>query len=119
MGTSVKKIYSMNEDLQKYPVFMVYNKEIIPADYIKDTSQYNHYAYEMNHFIRKSVRKNSYDFYVRVEHLQKMILMPKQMNQDLEVMGEEAFFKKWGMHKYDLVFSRLKWREGYYDKQEV
>lgn len=106
---------SMNDDLAQYPVFLVYNKEIMPADYIKTTNDYNHYVYEANHFVRQSVRKNSLDFYKRVEHLQKMIIMPKEMNKDLETMGADGFFKKWGMNKDDLVFSRLKWREGYYD----
>lgn len=109
------KAITMNEDLRKYPKFMVYNKALIPADWINSTESYNHYVYQMNHFIRKSVRKNSPDFYKKVEHLQKMILMPAQMNYDLETMGEKEFYKKWGMNKNDLVFSRLKWREGYYD----
>jgi hypothetical protein len=42
--------------------------------------------------------------------------MPAQMNYDLETMGEEEFYKKWEMNKNDLVFSRLKWREGYYEQ---
>lgn len=32
----------------------------------------------------------------------------------LETMGEETFFKRYGVNKNDLVFSRKKWREGYY-----
>ena len=105
---------TMNDDIEKYPKFMVYNKQIVPARWIKSTKSYNH-AYQLNHFIRKSVRKNSPEFYKRVEHLQKLILMPAQMNYDLETMGEAGFFKKWEVNKNDLVFSRLRWREGYYD----
>ena len=30
-------------------------------------------------------------------------------------MGEDAFYKKWGMDKNNLVFSRKKWREGFYE----
>ena len=40
--------------------------------------------------------------------------MPAQMNYDLETMGEDKFFKVYGVNKNDLVFSRKKWREGYY-----
>ena len=104
----------MNEDIKKYPCFMVYNKNTVSADWITSTESYNHFAYQLNHFIRQSVRKNSKDFYEKVEALQKLILMPSQMNYDLETMSEEGFFKKWNMNKNDLVFSRLKWREGYY-----
>ena len=105
---------SMNDDIQKYPCYMVYNNRVMPANWIKTTEDYNH-AYQLNHFIRKSIRKNSPEFYKRVESMQKLILMPAQMNYDLETMGEAGFFNKWGMNKNDLVFSRLKWREGYYD----
>ena len=107
---------SMNDDIPKYPCFMVYNKQVYNADWITSTESYNHGAYQLNHFIRQSVRKNSPEFYKNVEPLQKLILMPAQMNYDLETMGEAGFFKKWGMNKNDLVFSRLKWREGYYDE---
>lgn len=106
---------SMNDDIVKYPRFIVYKNQFYPANWIKSTEDYNHFVYQLNHFIRKSVRKNSPEFYKRVEHLQKLILMPAQMNYDLETMGEAGFLKKWGMNKNDLVFSRLKWREGYYD----
>lgn len=105
---------TMNDDIQKYPCYMVYNKTLVKADWLKSTEDYNH-NYHLHHFVRKSIRKNSPEFYKRVEHLQKLILMPGQMNIDLEVMGEDSFYKKWGIDKNNLVFSRLKWREGLYE----
>lgn len=109
------KTITMNEDISKYPRYLFYNKKLVKANWITSTDSYNHFVYQLNHFIRKSVRKNSPEFYKNVEPLQKLILMPAQMNYDLETMGEEEFYKKWGVNKNDLVFSRLKWREGYYD----
>ncbi len=106
---------TMNEDIAKYPVFMVHNRELVPAQWIQSTANYNHYVYQLNHFVRKSIRKNSPEFYERVEHLQKLILMPSQMNYDLETMGDDAFYKKWGMDKNRLVFNRKLWRENYYE----
>lgn len=106
---------SMNEDLGKYPVFVILGRKLKPSFGITNTDDYNHLFLQMNHFVRQSVRKNSPDFYKRVEHLQKLILMPSQMNYDLETMGEGTFLKRWGMNKNDLIFSRLKWREGYYE----
>lgn len=111
-----KPIYTMDDDLNKYPVFFYYpvTKEIYPADYLKTTRQWNT-GYQMHHFVRQEVRRNSPDFYARVEHLQKLILMPAQMNYDLEGMGAERFYEKWQQNKDDMVFNRKKWREGYYD----
>lgn len=106
---------TMNEDIKKYPCYLVYNKSILKVDWIESIESYNHYAYQLHHFVRKSIRKNSPEFYKRVEHLQKLLLMPSQMNIDLEELGEDKFFKKWGMDKNNLVFNRKKWREGFYD----
>lgn len=107
---------TMNDDIRKYPCYLFYNGTIAPVDWITSTESYNHYVYQLNHFIRRSVRKNSPDFYKRVEHLQRLILMPAACNYDLETMGEDTFYKKWGMDKNNLVFNRKKWREGFYDK---
>lgn len=111
-----KPVYSINDDLDKYPVFLYYKatNEIIPADYLKETRQWNS-EYQMHHFVRKEIRNNSPEFYARVEHLQKLILVPKDMNYDLEVMGAKRFYEKWKQPKDDMVFNRLRWREGYYD----
>ena len=106
----------MNDDIKKYPCYMIYEQTIHPAPWIVDTESYNHHVYDLHHFIRQSVRKNSPDFYARVENLQKLILMPKGMNHDLETMGADGFRKKYNMDKDKLVFNRLKWREGLYDE---
>lgn len=108
-------MFSMNDDIAQYPCYLFYNKTMQQVDWIKSTESYNHFVYDLHHFVRKSIRKNSPEFYKQVEHLQKLILMPKQMNLDLETMGEEGFYKKYGMDKNNLVFNRKKWREGFYD----
>lgn len=107
---------SMNDDIKKYPVYILYAGVLQTAEWVKDTGKYDHYNWHLHHFVRKTIRKNSPKFYERVEHLQKLILIPVEMNYDLETMGEARFLKKWGLNKNDLVFSRLKWREGYYDR---
>lgn len=102
---------SIKDDLTKYPCYLFRLKRLIP---LKEPPEYWSFLYQIHHFIRQSIRKNSPEFYKRVEHLQKLILMPAKMNYDLESMGEERFFKVYGVNKNDLVFSRKKWREGYY-----
>lgn len=106
---------NMNEDIKRYPCYLFYNKTLQPIEWLTNTDKYNHYSYHLHHFVRKSIRKNSPEFYRRVEHLQKLILMPAVCNFDLETMGEQAFYKKWGTDKNNLVFNRKLWREGFYD----
>lgn len=101
---------TIKDDLRDYPCFMFRLKKLIP---LKQAPEF-WTGLQAHHFVRKSIRKNSPDFYKRVEHLQKIIFIPAQMNYDLETMGEVTFFKRYGVNKNDLVFSRKKWREGYY-----
>ena len=111
---------TMNQDIEKYKdkIFIIRGKKLVPAIGVNSTEDYNHIFLNMHHFVRKSIRKNSPEFYAKVEHLQKLILMPAEMNLDLEGMSEKSFLDKWGMDKLDLVFSRLKWREGYYEVEK-
>ena len=102
---------SIKDDLQRYPCYLYRHKTLLK---IPPPQNWN-CAMQMHHFVRQSIRKNSPDFYKRVEHLQKLILLPSIMNYDLETMGEVKFFEKYGVNKNDLVFSRKKWRENYYD----
>ena len=65
------------------------------------------------------MRKTNPKFYERVEHLQKeAILMPSKMHYDLHAMGEDTFFKRYGIEKHKLLFNRKLWRRAnYYDEQ--
>lgn len=101
---------TIQDDLKKYPKFIFRNRKLYPVEEIESWSN----LLQAHHFIRQSVRKNSPDFYKRVEHLQKIIFVPKQMNYDLETMGEVRFFEKYGVNKNALVFSRKAWRAGFY-----
>lgn len=111
----INKDVSMNEDIAKYPIYDYRNEVMERIYWITSTDSYHHHGQELHHFVRKSIRKNSPDFYKRVEHLQKLILMSKQMNDDLETMGADRFKQVYGVNKDDFVFSRKKWREGYYE----
>ena len=102
------------DDLLKYPCFLFKYGTIWPVPKLENWGN----DYQLHHFVRQSIRKNNPEFYKRVEYLQKLILMPAKCNYDLECMGEETFLKRYGVHKNDLVFSRKKWREGYYDRAD-
>lgn len=111
----VKK-YTMNEDLAKYPVFiLVKNQGLIPAEHIKNTDYYNHFFIHAHHFIEKTIRKNNLEFYKRVEHLQKIILIPANLNYNISSMSDKAFFDEWGIDRALVLFNRKKWRENYYE----
>lgn len=103
---------TIKQDLAQYPCYMYRRKKLIPIPAPDNWSA----MFQMHHFIKQNIRKTNKDFYKRVEHLQKLILMPRDMHYNLHVMGEVSFFKKYGVNKNLLVFNRLKWREGFYDE---
>lgn len=104
-----KKQPTMNDDLEKYKdsifIYDVDNKQIYQAFDIEDTNCWNHSKVECHHFIPKSIRKNSPEKYEKIEHLQKLILMPKDMHRDVHsAMRDERFFAKWGIEKSEVLY---------------
>ena len=100
---------TMNDDLKKYRVFVFHDflRAVVPTDEIKSTANYNHATHHLHHFIEKTIRKNSPEAYAKIEHLQKLILVPAQMNYDLSSgMSDETFYSKWGIAKRELIYRR-------------
>lgn len=107
---------SMNDDLAKYSVWEMAKNGVLYPSGIKSTEDYNHAYIQAHHFVRKTMRKTNPRDYERFEKYQKIIVLPKKINYDLETMGADTFFKTYGIQKWDLVFDRKKWRSGYYDE---
>ena len=80
---------SIKDDLKQYPCYLFRHKKLIKLN----EPPTSWYGFQIHHFVRQSIRKNSLDFYKRVEHLQKLILMPAQMNYDLEQLPFNVMWK--------------------------
>ena len=106
---------SIKEDLKKYPCFLFEFGTIRPIPTPESWSQ----ELQAHHFIKQNVRKTNPKFYERVEHLQKLILMPARTHYNLHAMGEDTFLNRYGIEKHKLLFNRLKWREGVYDNEST
>ena len=105
---------TIKDDLSKYPRFLYQLGTIRP---IPEPTAWSN-DIQCHHFLPQNVRKTNPKFYERVEHLQKLILMPSKMHYDLHAMGEDTFFKRYGIEKHKLLFNRKKWREGAYDAND-
>ena len=101
----------IREDIAKYPVFVWEQERLKPIYNLQHWED----THQLHHFIKQNVRKTNKQLYERIEHLQKLLLLPRDMHYDLHAMGEDTFFKRYGVNKNDFLFSRDKWREGYYD----
>ena len=110
-----------NADIAKYPLFFfdMFDRQIkpIPAGMVQSVADYNHAQYQLHHFIEKQIRNYNPEYYARIEYLQKLILVPAQMNYDASgSMSEERFLQNWGIEKYKIIFSKQAWHAGLYDK---
>jgi hypothetical protein len=106
--------YSMQDDLEKYPRFFFdeLTREILPESEMESRNPILFLNYQRHHFVEKTIRKNNPAEYKRFEHLQKIIFVPAEMNYDLSSgMGEENFFNKWGINKFDVIFNKDKYFE--------
>ena len=103
---------AIKDDLAKYPCFLYQLGTIRPIPELTAWSD----DMQLHHFVKCNVRKTNPKFYERVEHLQKLILMPAKMHYDLHAMGEDTFYKRYKINKHELLFNRNKWRAGFYDK---
>lgn len=112
---------NFNADIAKYPLFFfdMFDRTIkpIPTGMVQSVADYNHVQYQLHHFIEKQIRKNNPGFYAEIEHLQKLILVPAQMNYDASSgMSEENFLNNWGIDKYKIIFLKRAWHAGLYPK---
>ena len=83
---------------------------------LQSVADYDHGQYQLHHFIEKQIRKNNPEYYARIEYLQKLIIVPAQMNYDASSgMSEENFLKNWGIEKYKIIFIKDKYNAGFYD----
>ena len=104
---------SFDDDIRDYGVYTIRpNRQMVKID-VKTVKDYNHAEFELHHFIPKSIRKINPDLYARIEHLQKLFLIPSNIHQRLHGCSESFDFN--GFKWYDLLFSRRRWKEGYYD----
>ena len=108
-----------NADFKKYPLFFfdLFSRTLKPisAGELTSVNNYDHGQYHAHHFIEKQIRKNNPEFYAKIECLQKIIIVPAQMNYDASSgMSEENFLKNWGIEKYKIIFSKQAWHAGLY-----
>jgi len=102
---------TMNEDIKKYPVFIYRNGKLFQTDKIKSTSDYNHYEYNLHHYIPKQSYEKNKSWYEERNIKQKLILMPVSMheqvhNQALCNLCDDDFYGWYKIDRWELVFNR-------------
>ena len=108
----------MNEDIKKYPIFLLSNGKLRRIYNVKSTDDYNHFILELHHFLGQTIRKNDPEFYKKVEHLQKLIFLKKDTHRGLPNYTDKKCLTETGMNKRDLMFIKDEWKSSYYEENE-
>jgi len=89
---------SMKDDLKKYPIYVYKDGELIRLNQV---NWWNRYEFQMHHYIKEQRQK--YKDFEKIEHLQKLILLPVQMHTDLHNFVSN-FEEKWGIPIKELLY---------------
>ena len=73
------------------------------ADWITSTDSYNHFVYQLHHFIKKQSYERNKKWYKEKGIEQKLILLPTQCHIDLHNCISN-FKEKWGIPRKELLY---------------
>ena len=94
---------SMNDDIKEFPVYMLYDGEIHNADWVTSTESYNHYTYQLHHYIKQQSWKRNQKEFETKGIKQKLFLLPLQCHLDLHACLT-GFEDKWGISRDKLLY---------------
>lgn len=94
---------SMNDDIKEFPVFLLYAGTLQKADWITNTESYDHYNWQLHHFVKQQEWKRNGDRLKTKGIEQKLILMPIQCHLDLHACLS-SFEDKWRISRDKLLY---------------
>ena len=118
--SAIRKI--MNKEIEKYQGRIYYFEQrqdiygnqlvpkIKPAEWIENTSCYDHSSFELHHVIKFTNFEKNKNWYIERGLNMCLILIPKIMHQHLEdpiyQLTDDEFYKKYLIHKYEILFNK-------------
>ena len=104
---------SMNEDIKEFGVWELYYNRLRPRPDIQSIYDYNHYLFDLHHYIKAQEYKRNREWFEIYGIQEKLILLPKVIHQHLEypdyMLDEMEFFKKYHIRKDLLLFNKKRW----------
>lgn len=98
----------MNDDIKKFPVYILYAGRLQTAEWVHDVGTYDHYNWQMHHYIKQQTWKRN-EKKLRAQGVeQKLILLPTQCHVDLHNCVSD-FEEKWGIKRSELLYGAERW----------
>lgn len=102
---------TMNEDIQKYPIYGLNNGRLFRIYNIHSTRDYNHYMYSMHHYILRKHYEDNIQWYKDRGIEQKLILLPIYIHEQvhniaIKNLSDEDFEKYFKINRNKLFYKR-------------
>lgn len=104
--------HSMDEDIKKYDIFTLTRfGKLKKINWIKSTNDYNHYFFNLHHYIEKQHYEDNEQWYKDRGIQQKLILLPIAIHEQLhgiaiKNLNDEDFKARYKISKWALIFNR-------------
>lgn len=103
----------MNADIKAFNVYKLVGRRLVLAPEIVDIYCYDHYFYQLHHFIKAQQYKSRPEWYFANGIEEKLILLPSNMHEHLESpiygLSDDEFYRKYRIEKDVLLFNKRKW----------
>ena len=102
---------TMNEDIKKYKRYIFYDNKLLEADWITSTQSYNHYAWQLHHYIKQQDYERNKAWYDDRGIMQKLILLPIYLHEQVHLQAvknltDKEFKDKYKISRWKLLFNR-------------
>lgn len=104
--------HDMNKDIQQYEIFILNRSgKLVKTNRIKSTNDYNHYLFNLHHFIEKQHYESNKQWYEDRGIKQFLILLPVFVHEQLHGIAiknltDEEFKARYKISKWALLFNR-------------
>ena len=94
---------SMNDDIKKFPVYILYAGKLQSAQWVRDTGTYDHYNWHLHHYVKQQQWKRNEEKLRAKGVEQKLVLLPIQCHIDLHNCVRN-FKEKYGIDRSELLY---------------
>lgn len=104
--------HDMNKDIQEFDIYVLTRSgKLKQIFWIKSTNDYNHYLFNLHHFIEKQHYRDNEKWYKERGIKQKLILLPVLIHEQvhgiaIKNLSDEEFKSRYKISKWDLLFNR-------------
>lgn len=100
----------MQNDIKKYPIYKLTNGKLESIT-IEDLNEYDHYNYNLHHYIKKQDYERNGQWFKDRSIEQKLILLSVKCHEQVHFqavknLADDDFMLCYGISRWELIFNR-------------